>query len=212
MTLVGESTNKDFEMIFKKLHDGLSSTKKKLENCKCKWEQCRQEFEDVELLFNHTCTHLPDTFQDTAPYLRNYACKWKKCTKTFTKIKSLKSHIREHTGSASDIFLQTLIKDQATALTTPSRSMRWHPLVIKWCLRMWTKSHAIYDEMRELSGLKLPTGRTLSDYKNYKHPESGWKEENIENMKLRLNSLKLPNHAIVGGLYFDEVKIKEGLV
>ena len=77
MEKVGESTDKDLQKIFKKLYDGFSSTKKKLENSTCKWNDCRQNFSDVELLFTHICTHLPDTLQDTSPHLRNYAFKWK---------------------------------------------------------------------------------------------------------------------------------------
>ena len=76
------------------------------------------------------------TVSDEAPINRKYQCKWLDCSKTFCKKKLLKSHITEHTGSESDTFFLTLLQDQAKAFNMPSRQMRWHPLVLKWCLRI----------------------------------------------------------------------------
>ena len=77
---------------------------------------------------------------------------------------------------------------------------------------MFNKSHADHSDMRRDGFLKLPSGRTLNDYKNFNRPQSGWIFENIKSMSKRFLSLKLENRAIIGGLLFDEVKIKEGLV
>ena len=62
------------------------------------------------------------------------------------------------------------------------------------------------------NSIKLPSGRTLSDYKNFNKPESGWKSQNIQAMKEIFHKACLPNRALIGGLFFDEVKIKEDLV
>ena len=52
--------------------------------------------------------------------------------------------------------------------------MHWHPLVInKWCLRVYAKSHHTYEHSRDSGFLKLPSGITLSDYKNYCSSKSG---------------------------------------
>ena len=90
--------------------------------------------------------------------------------------------------------------------------MRWHPLVIKWCLRIYIKSHGLYEDIRNSGGLKLPSGRLLSDYKNFCAPECGWKTANLQNMKAQFDKMKPPKHAKLGIMVFDEVKIKEGLV
>ena len=42
------------------------------------------------------------------------------------------------------------IVDQAKALVTPARSMRWHPIVIKWCLKTWSHSHTLYENLRQI--------------------------------------------------------------
>eukprot|EP00112_Aurelia_sp_Birch-Aquarium-sp1_P020476 Seg529.4 transcript_id=Seg529.4/GoldUCD/mRNA.D3Y31 product="hypothetical protein" protein_id=Seg529.4/GoldUCD/D3Y31 len=65
----------------------------------------------------------------------------------------------------------------------------------------------------ECSGfLRLPTGRTLSDYKNFNRPGGGWNEQQLAEMRKRFVEKKLEDRARWGGLFFDEVKVKEGLV
>ena len=108
--------------------------------------------------------------------------------------------------------MEILLKDQAMALQKPAKQMKWHPLVIQWCLKLYCKSHSIYESMRSSGALKLPSGRTLSDYKNFNTPKSGWNSETIESMKMKFDKMKPPKHAKLGGLFFDEVKIKESLV
>lgn len=90
-----------------------------------------------------------------------------------------------------DQFFEILLKDQAKALSIPSRQMRWHPLIIKWCLRMYTKSHSLYEDMRESGFIRLPSGRTLNDYKNFCQPNSGWNTANLKAMKEQIEKLKL---------------------
>ena len=138
------------------------------------------------------------------------------CGRTVAKSSAKKSplhkHIHDHTGGMQDQFFEVLLKDQAKAPTTPSRQMRWHPLVIKWCLRVYSKSHALYDDIRDSGFLKLPSGRTLSDYKNFCSSSSGWKTDRIMLMKEKLEKLTPNKSAKLGALVFDEVKIQEGLV
>jgi hypothetical protein len=41
---------------------------------------------------------------------------------------------KQHTGEESAILIKYLIQDQAKAPVIPSEQMRWHSLVIKYCL------------------------------------------------------------------------------
>ena len=42
--------------------------------------------------------------------------------------------------------------------------MRWHPLVIKWCIYLRHLSGSAYELLRNAGYLKLPSQRTLRDY------------------------------------------------
>ena len=62
-----------------------------------------------------------------APIERDYQCQWEKCDKHFGKLKLLHNHLREHTGYIKDELMEILLKDQAMALQTPAKQMRWQP-------------------------------------------------------------------------------------
>ena len=210
MVQVGSETDSDLRMIFKQLTQGILASDARVHNNDCEWDGCSNSCKSPEELHGHLCSHI--TTQHVAPIERNYECLWDGCNKSFKKVRLLKNHLRDHTGSTSDTFFKVLLADQAKALTSEARQMRWHPLVIKWCLRAYSKSHSVYEDMRQGGFLRLPTGRTLSDYKNFDIPTSGWHMSNINALKDRFKKLKLPDKAAVGGLFFDELKIKEGLV
>ena len=212
MVEVGRDTDSDFRVMFKKLNDGL---RKQKENSKsCTWKGCSelQNWTEADELYQHVKGHIKVTDDSIAPMERKYSCLWGTCDKTFNKKKILEEHLREHTGSSRDQFFPVLLNDQAKALTVPKRQMRWRPLVIKWCLRMFSKSHAAYDDLRESGFLNLPSGRLLSDYKNLPSPLSGWQTSTLYEMKLKFEKAKIGKRGQLRGLFFDEVKIKEGLV
>ena len=206
---VNSSTHKDLKHMFNKLYSNFARRRQKLSNNDCCWLKCDEKFDDCEALFSHVVSHV-ESQSDIVPIDRVYSCKWKNCEKSFGKKKLLENHLRQHTGETSDSFMEILLNDQCRALSMPSRQMRWHPLVIKWCLRMWNKSHTIYNDMRSSGMLKLPSGRTLNDYKNFNKPSSGWNSDNLNRMHELAKDLSGCDRT--GGLFFDEVKIKEGLV
>ena len=57
-------------------------------------------------------------------------------------------------------------QQQKAATLHTARSMRWHPLMIKWCLYLQHLSHKAYETLRESGCIALPSQRTLQDYTN----------------------------------------------
>ena len=57
------------------------------------------------------------------------------------------------------------------------KGMRWHPMIICWCLYMRNKSGKAYDAMRESGFVSLPSSRTLFDYSHYTKGRTGFQED-----------------------------------
>jgi len=68
--------------------------------------------------------------------------------------------VKKHTGEEKDFFFKLLLMDQAKALVTPSKQMRWHPMVIKCCLSNYT-SERNYEQLLNSGFLQLPSGRLI---------------------------------------------------
>ena len=51
------------------------------------------------------------------------------------------------------------------------RQMRWHPMIIKWCLHLKMLSSAAYHTLQTSEFITLPSERTLRDYTHLaRHP------------------------------------------
>ena len=48
-----------------------------------------------------------------------------------------------------------------------SRLMRWHPAMIRWCLYLHHRSSGCYSTLRNSGVIRLPSERTLKDYKHF---------------------------------------------
>lgn len=93
-----------------------------------------------------------------------------------------------------------------------SRQMRWHPMLIRWCLRMKLISSAAYSAFRSSGLLKLPSERTLRDYTHWMKARPGFQVEVDQQLieEAKLGSISDFQKYVC--VVFDEVKIKEGLV
>ena len=75
-------------------------------------------------------------------------------------------------------FQRTLWEQQLNAMTkTDAWQVRWHPLMIKWCLNIKLISSTAYHAIRSSGFLTLPSERTLRDYTNYIKVRPGFQEE-----------------------------------
>ena len=90
-----------------------------------------------------------------------------------------------------------------------ARQIRWHPLMIKWCVSIMLRSNSAYHAMQNSGFLKLPRERTLRDYTHWM--SSGFQPSTLEQLlvKARYKELKEWQKFI---LLHDEVKIKNDLV
>ena len=74
--------------------------------------------------------------------------------------------------------LQARLKEKAATYGETSAksapSMRWHPLMIKWCLHMRHISSGGYEALWKSGCLSLPSQHTLHDYTHYASVKSGF--------------------------------------
>ncbi len=112
-------------------------------------------------------------------------------------------------GSFARIFWEQQLD---AASRNDARGMRWHPLMVKWCLYLRHKSSGAYDTLRESGCIKLPSQRTLRDYTHYVKAIVGFSAEVDQQLfeAAKLHSCKEYERCVV--LLLDEMYIKEDLV
>lgn len=85
---------------------------------------------------------------------------------THTNLKQIMEENDHHMESdyPKDSFMYLFWKQQKDALAKHNlKGMRWHPLMIRWCLYLRHQSNKAYEALRD-AGLFLPSQRTLRDY------------------------------------------------
>ena len=91
------------------------------------------------------------------------------------------------------------------------RSMRWHPLMIKWCLYLRHLSGKAYETLKDSGIIKLPSQRTLRDYTHYSTTTIGFSHE-VDQHLVDVADLSHDLHNKYVVLIIDEIHIKEELV
>ena len=89
--------------------------------------------------------------------------------------------------------------------------MRWHPLVIKWCIYLRHLSGSAYELLRDTGCLKLPSQRTLRDYTYLTSAKVGFSSE-VDAQLLKATGDRCKQYEKCVGLIIDEVYVKEDLV
>ena len=86
----------------------------------------------------------------------------------------------------------------------------YHPMIIRFCLSLASKSKSSYEELRNSSILVLPSSRTLRDYKNAIAPQTGYRKQIIDDLnKLTKDYFDIQRYVC---LLIDKMKIKSNLV
>ena len=93
-------------------------------------------------------------------------------------------------------------------------SIRYHPMIIRYCVALQAKSAAAYNEIcyDEKTGtgfVVLLRQRRLRDYKNYVHPKQGFNHEIINELKNKIKDFSDIERFMV--TLFDEMQIQENL-
>ncbi|XP_047122320.1 uncharacterized protein LOC124805854 [Hydra vulgaris] len=105
-------------------------------------------------------------------------------------------------------FMKLFWEEQNRLLT--SKVPRYHPMIIRFCLSLASKSASAYDELRDAKILTLPSRRTLRDYKNAIRPSVGFNPAVIAELKENTKDLSDIQRNVV--LSFDEIRIQDNLV
>ena len=105
-------------------------------------------------------------------------------------------------------FMKLFWDEQRKSIT--SGYHRYHPMIIRFCLSLASKSGSAYDELRSTNILKLPSRRTLRDYKNAIRPCVGINPGIVA--ELIKTTSKLQGGQRFEVISFDEMKVKEDLV
>ena len=114
-------------------------------------------------------------------------------------------------NSFQRLFWEQQLKFQKSKKKT---GMRWHPMIIKWCLYMRSKSAKCYESMREAGFISLPSSRTLYDYTRCTRAATGFQDDATSMLKdeAKLLGLNNQNWLLYVGLLQDEIRLKSGLV
>ena len=107
------------------------------------------------------------------------------------------------------------MKQQKYLNVSCKTSIRYHSIIIRYCLALIAKSAAAYNEIRyyEKTGtgfVVLPSQRRLRDYKNYIHRKQGFNHEIISELENKIKDFSDIERFMV--TLFDEMKIQENLV
>ena len=93
-----------------------------------------------------------------------------------------------------------------------ARSMRWHPLMIKWCVYLRHLSSSAYETLRDSGCVVLPSQRTLRDYTHYVPAVIGFSAASDKQLFEAANISDCQEWEKYVVLILDEMHIKEDLV
>ena len=78
------------------------------------------------------------------------------------------------TNQNSSPFMKLFWEQQKEYAKGNPRAIRYHPMVIRFCISLAAKSGSAYDELRSSGIHILPSQRTLRDYTNFIKPSVGF--------------------------------------
>lgn len=116
---------------------------------------------------------------------------------------------------SKDSFEYIFWNQQQLALTKEGKAkkgIRWHPLMIKWCLYLRHQSSKAYETLRESGCVALPSQRTLRDYSNAVKASAGFSCDVDGQLLGAANLTRSPSYHSLVAILIDEMHVKEDLV
>ena len=107
-------------------------------------------------------------------------------------------------------FMNLFWQEQKKLFNKSAIGVRYHPMIIRFCLSLAAKSPSCYEELRNSGVLTLPSQRCLRDYRNAIKPKRGFQKEVIDVLKEKTASYFDVQRYVV--LMFDEMKVMANLV
>ena len=112
-------------------------------------------------------------------------------------------------------FVKLFWGEEMKFINSSPDQLRYHPMIITFCLGLYAKSPAAYGQLRlngkEGTGVMiLPSQRTLRDYRNYIRPSIGFNHQIINELATKTRDFSTIEKYVV--LSFDEMKIQDDLV
>ena len=108
-------------------------------------------------------------------------------------------------------FLRLFWDQQLMAIKSKERrQVRWHPMIIKWCLNLKFMSSRAYGALRSV--LSFPSERTLRDYTHWIDSTPGFHADVDKQLMEEAKVKTIPDFQKYVCLLLDEVRIKEDLV
>ena len=94
------------------------------------------------------------------------------------------------------------------------RTMRWHPMIIKWCLYLHSRSSKSYENIRKAGFINLPSQRTLYDYSHYLPSDLGFQPQVFADLVgvAEKHNMYADEWRSYVGILLDEMKVKQDLV
>ena len=101
-------------------------------------------------------------------------------------------------------------EEQNKLQSSNPHGVKYHPMLIRFCLSLYAKSASTYEELCSSNILTLPSQPTLRDYRNAIKPQAGFNPEVIQQLCDNTNDLTGYQRYVV--ISMDEMKIKDKLV
>ena len=92
------------------------------------------------------------------------------------------------------------------------RGMRWHPLMIKWCIYLRAHSQGAYETLLQSKCIQLPSQRTLRDYSHHLKPGPGFSAGVDSQLQSAVKIDKCAEREKYVMLLLDEMHVKQELV
>ena len=112
-------------------------------------------------------------------------------------------------GSFQHLFWE---EQKKAAAKRKGNGVRWHPLMIKFCLYLRHQSGKAYETLRESNCISLSSQRTLRDYSHAVKAKPGFSPEVDHQLMEAANVMKSKEWEKLVIILLDEMYIKEDLV